>query len=129
LSLSIIDTQTGAVTVCAAGCDPPILLNRHKAEVSPAGGMPMGISEDAVFEASSWHLQEGDSIVLVTDGITEARDISGALLGKEGLLRILQEFDYHAPIESIGNTLLRRAAEFGGGELRDDVCILIARRT
>jgi len=69
---------------------PRPLLRRPEgwAEIGRVG-RPLGVGEDARFESVSLVLEPGSSLVLYTDGVTEARDPAGVQLGEEGLVRLL----------------------------------------
>jgi serine phosphatase RsbU (regulator of sigma subunit) len=71
----------------------------------------------------------------LTDGITEARAPKAAssksnhFLGEEGLMRLAREAQGKTTtVREMGRFILDGARTFGGGVLRDDACILIARR-
>jgi serine phosphatase RsbU (regulator of sigma subunit) len=73
-------------------------------------------------------LEKGDALLLVTDGITEARR-DGTLLGYEGMTRIARRaLREHASLRDAGRSLLNETRAFAGGTLQDDACIVIARR-
>lgn len=75
----ILDTETGRIVFSNAG-HPPILLIRKDGSVErldTAGGQLLGISDDFAFEEGEARLFPGDSLLLFTDGILEARGPSG----------------------------------------------------
>ncbi|CAL9279582.1 PP2C family protein-serine/threonine phosphatase [Streptomyces sp. SudanB91_2054] len=86
------DPATGRVTVhLAAGGHPPALVLRGngKTEYLPTpGGLLVGVLPTATFTAATTVLEPGDTLLLYTDGLTEARtgDDRTALYGEEALL-------------------------------------------
>jgi hypothetical protein len=77
----------GRLALANSGHPPPYL---NGTEVPFAGSMPLGLAESATYAQTSLDMRAGDRIVLLTDGIAEARNEQGALLGfprVEGLLR------------------------------------------
>jgi serine phosphatase RsbU (regulator of sigma subunit) len=70
--------QNGRLAFANAGHLSPYL---NGTEVSSPGSLPLGLSEDAVYEQLSLQLSVGDAIVLLTDGITEASNDQHVLLG------------------------------------------------
>jgi len=85
--VGIIDLRSGALSLVCAGHEDPITLgaggavNSHRLE----GGPPFGLV-DYPYPVETMTLSPGDTLVLVTDGITEAQDRQGALYGREPLL-------------------------------------------
>jgi hypothetical protein len=70
--------EDGTVTLANAGHLPPYL---NGAEVQLPGSLPLGLEEDAACEQISFRMAPGDEIVLLTDGIAEARNEQHVLLG------------------------------------------------
>ena len=57
-------------------------------------GLPFGIMEDASYEETSVPIQEGDHLLLFSDGAVEVDNADGQMLGVDGLIGILKEQDY-----------------------------------
>ena len=77
----------GQLTFANAG-HPPLYLNGR--ESLSSGSVPLGLMENATYGQSSLEMRAGDRAVLLTDGIPEARNSQGVLLGfpqVESLLR------------------------------------------
>lgn len=128
LLLAVINAATGAGSVACAGMEPP-LLSRADGSVDTVNvqGMLLGVEDDQGFRAVPFHLERGDSILMTTDGITEAR-CGAEFLGHAGLRRLVKGAKNADTLAGIGQAILAGAREFGGGEFRDDVCIVLARR-
>jgi sigma-B regulation protein RsbU (phosphoserine phosphatase) len=80
--------ETGYTATLASGGHPPALLIRADgtADYQPTpGGTVVGILPDAPFVTRTVPLGPGDTLLLYTDGLTEARTDSGALFGADGL--------------------------------------------
>jgi sigma-B regulation protein RsbU (phosphoserine phosphatase) len=67
---------------------PPVILrpNQHPRPLETEGGPILGLLPIASFPASSVTLDEGDALVMYTDGVSEARDADGGFFGAERLL-------------------------------------------
>ncbi len=72
--------RDGALTIANAGHIAPYLAGR---ELSIENGLPLGLSAASTYAESAFHLEPGEQITLITDGVVEARDKSGALFGFE----------------------------------------------
>src|SRR4051794_17877667 len=78
-------------TLSVAGHPLPLLRERCGTVVEAgAPGMPLGVLPDAAFAESVVDLRAGATLVLYTDGVTEARDDGGAQFGEERLLAVLR---------------------------------------
>lgn len=77
----------GKVTMANAGHPAPYL---DGAEMAMAGAMPLGMTEDAVYANVSQDLRAGDRTVMLTDGIPEAQNARGELLGFSRVERLLR---------------------------------------
>jgi serine phosphatase RsbU (regulator of sigma subunit) len=71
---------------------PLPLLRTDCGRVVEAGspGIPLGVLPGVTFAESVVDLPPGATLVLYTDGVTEARDDGGAQFGDDGLLAVLQ---------------------------------------
>jgi sigma-B regulation protein RsbU (phosphoserine phosphatase) len=117
-----IDLQTGSVRLVQAGHPhPAILRSDGRIEFVGDGGLPIGLIEDAVYDAVVLHLRPGDRLFLVSDGVTECADPQGRDLGDEGL-RLLMQRNAHLPGSALLEALvLDLHAYQGGADFRDDV--------
>ncbi|MBI5708731.1 MAG: PP2C family protein-serine/threonine phosphatase [Candidatus Eisenbacteria bacterium] len=127
--LALVDPRDGRVSFTNAGHNPPMLVRRSGAvERLEAGGLLLGMLEDAPFETGAATLGEGDRLVLFTDGVTEAQNAAGDLWGEEPLLALLSE----TADRSCAETVARIVAEARGFEgtcgASDDVTLIVARR-
>jgi serine phosphatase RsbU (regulator of sigma subunit) len=123
----VVDGQTGEVACACAGHPPPRLVGAD-GSVRPlaASGLALGIEPGQRYDEVRASLGEGDSVVLFTDGVLEARR-DGELYGTERLDESL------APRTGLGAEELARAVvddcrAFAGGELGDDCAVVVIRR-
>jgi len=70
----------GTMTVANAGHIAPYLAGK---ELQVDNGLPLGLSATANYVESTFHFNPGQQITLITDGVVEARDKTGALFGFE----------------------------------------------
>jgi phosphoserine phosphatase RsbU/P len=87
--LAFYEPSTRTITYCRAGHPPLVLtdwtsppVHQHLEEV---GDIPLGVDADAVFSCGQIRLQPGQTLLLYTDGITEARNQAGRQLDLDGL--------------------------------------------
>src|SRR3974390_83854 len=87
-----VDIENSTVHYCGAA-HPPVLLWRSKtgsADECLQNGLMLGPFPDATYSAVSLSLEEGDKILLVTDGIIEAVNSAADEFGMERLHQILE---------------------------------------
>lgn len=84
--LGILDLTTGVIRMACAGHEDPLLLTADgKASfVRLEGGLPLCVAEFP-YPLETVTLKPGESLVLVTDGVTEAQDSEGRLFGRDRL--------------------------------------------
>jgi serine phosphatase RsbU (regulator of sigma subunit) len=64
-------------------------------------------------------------LVLATDGLTEARDSHGVLLGEEGAVRWIR--DGSRDPDRFAKDLVDRVTRFAGGRIADDFALLVIK--
>src|SRR5690606_39193333 len=76
LLLACVDLQTGTLSYVRAGHVPPFLRQADGSieRLDHAGGLPLGVMEDAVYVQATVPLHPGACLLIVTDGVTEAID-------------------------------------------------------
>lgn len=80
-----IDPATGEAEFACAGCEAPTVIDADGVlkPVDLPDVAPLGWIENATFETASMTLSPGDTIIMFTDGVTEAETPSGVLYGQE----------------------------------------------
>ena len=123
-----LDPRTGDVSFSVAGAEPPLILRAAGgAEEVPIRGTPLAVTPKAEYDSAHARLEPGDMLLMVTDGITEARR-GRDFFGYEGLMRAALRARAADTLPQRTQAILRDARAFGGGVFRDDVCLLLARR-
>jgi PAS domain S-box-containing protein len=128
LILAVFDPETGLVTCAVAAADPPLVLRTAGTiEEVDAGGLPLGAISEATYEDTTIHLEDGDLLILVTDGLSEARR-DGVFFGREGVIQAAKQALPLGSTDTIAQAILETSREFAGGRFQDDVCLLVAQR-
>lgn len=128
-------SPTDQLVLCNAGHPRPMWYRadrgewsalHHAAEgsLTEASDLPLGIIEPTTYRQFSVKLSRGDLVLVMTDGLLEARSPSGAMLGEAGLLAMLREIDVSSP-QDIARALMRRVEEYRGGMPADDDLTLV----
>ena len=103
----------GTLTVANAGHLAPYLRG-HELEIE--GGLPLGLVADSTYNEITFRLENRDQLTMVTDGVVEARDAKGELLG----------FDRTCAISTQSAEAIAAAAQQFGQE--DDITVLTVAR-
>ena len=117
------DTVSGRLSI--AGHPRPLLRRAGGWEEIGVVGRPLGVGDDARFESVPVTLGRGCSLVLYTDGVTEARDAAGEQLGEDGLVALLDRPGADAA-DRIAETIAAAVAERvrDSGHEADDLAVL-----
>jgi PAS domain S-box-containing protein len=117
------------IDVSRAGHPAPLLV-RPDGPVEEVGcsGRVLGVFDDAELGDSSLRLMPGETLVLYTDGVTEARSPDGEFFGEDRLRHLLHSCSgYDA--ESLAGRIKNVALDFQEGFPRDDLAVLVLRAT
>lgn len=127
---AIYNTKTGQVDCCNAGHNPPLLL-RHDGRVEelPLLENPMlGIFDDATFKENSIQMNPGDTLVMYTDGVTEARNAEKEELGTKRLRTIVGGLT-GKDSRQVTEVVKKAISDFVGNEEQsDDITMLVINR-
>jgi serine phosphatase RsbU (regulator of sigma subunit) len=128
------DPLTGEGTYVNAGHNPPLLCyhlaNTDQDEVAPLErtGIPIGVNRSSAYEQRNLHLNPGDFLVLYTDGVTEANNPLGEMLGIERLQKIVFHNRKKAA-QQIVVGLVNAINEFiGDAPPFDDITVVVVKR-
>ncbi|PYT83257.1 MAG: hypothetical protein DMG40_02965 [Acidobacteria bacterium] len=111
-----------------AGHPSPFLIRRGKAEEAfTEGSYPVGLVPEAQYTATCLKLEPGDTLVLFTDGVTEAMDPDEELFGMPRLKQVLTG-QMECPLEQLQKCVLEAVENFTrGARQADDLTLLIVR--
>lgn len=122
----VFECVTGRLVYCSAG-HPQAIIRR----AGPPGGdiveslettsPVLGAFLDAEFANERASLQPGDTLLLYTDGVTEARDPKGGFFGSERLVEVVRQSSQD---DDLTRVVFARISEFSGGRLGDDVAMI-----
>ena len=127
----VLEPESGILTYCNAGHNPPILLQSHnggKPQALARTALPLGILEESSWEQSSIQLMPGDVLAMYTDGVTEAQDEENDFFGEQRLMTILQA-NAHRSAEVIEDRVIAAVYDFAGDAPQfDDITVMIVTR-
>ena len=117
--------EAGRFEYVNAGHVPPLILRRSgQIEGLASGNLPVGMFDEAEFSSASVNLQEGDFLIIYTDGVSEAANIHSELFEEHRLRTVLDQFEGHE-VEDIAEAIRQGVKAFtAGAPQSDDITIL-----
>ncbi len=105
--------SNGELVIANAGHLPPYLNSQ---EIALPGGLPLGVLPENTYEEVRLYLHPGDRILLMSDGVVEARHSGGELFGFDRVHNLSNQSAFY---------IADAAREFGQ---EDDITVLTVRR-
>ncbi len=126
------DPNAHELVYCNAGHNPPLLYRKQPDQNGQATwlrptGAAIGLVEEYKLRSDKIFLQEGDILLLYTDGLTEATNPNGEELGRERLPGLIAE-NANLSARDMISALRKGLADFtGGGILADDLTMVVCK--
>jgi sigma-B regulation protein RsbU (phosphoserine phosphatase) len=124
------DLDPGIMRFASAGHNPPLLYRAAtgRCEYLEALGVAIGLFEDARYAGETIKLEDGDVLVLYTDGITEAVDEDEEEFGEDRLEEIVSQ-NAARSAQELTDLIIEAAAAFASDEgLFDDETLVVIKR-
>jgi sigma-B regulation protein RsbU (phosphoserine phosphatase) len=120
---------TGDVTIVDAGHNPAVVVSPGARLKHPAipKSMALGNVEDFLFTEGRFHLAPGATLVLYTDGATDARSTADDIFGGDRLMAAIQNAD-SAPAALVSSVTATIDAFAKGAPQEDDITLLAIKR-
>jgi serine phosphatase RsbU (regulator of sigma subunit) len=127
---ALLDLESGVLTFSSGGHDDALLLHDSEDwEQLHYMGPAIGLFDFAEYPTAKRQLAPGDTVVLLTDGITEAFNIDGRVFGQERLARWLNERIFSTSTDLV-RSLTDEISRFSEGtEQSDDITCVAMRFT
>lgn len=127
----VLDARSGQLEYCNAGHEPAWLLAAGGSPTQPlteGAGPPFCVIDDYPYTAASYRMRPGQTLCLMTDGVTEAIDAAGELYGRQRLGALLEATSPTADVRAVGEAIGSDVARFArGAEPSDDLTVLVVR--
>ena len=126
----IYNIKTGVIKYCNAGHNPPYILksNGEAVELPMSEDLAVGVFDGVDFHDNQVQLEKGDSIVMFTDGVTEAMNVESEEFGNERLEKALGG-EAGQSCQHIIDTVKTELKTFvGEADQSDDITMLVLKR-
>lgn len=129
LFCGMLDITTGLFNYANAGHNPPLLLEADGTGdfLKIKKGLVAGIMEGSRYAADSRQFQPGETLLIYTDGVTEAMNSGDAFYSEARFLSLVRESDWHDPRSLIENVRADLAAFVQDAPQADDITLLAIR--
>ena len=119
---AVLDTDTGKLTYCSAGHPPAIVQRASTVELLKEHSPIIGAFAGMSYAEEETNLQKGDTLVLYTDGVTEAR-CEGGFYGEDRLIDFMTQAK-EVSVKEMPQAIYSDVMAYSGGSLSDDIAIL-----
>ena len=127
MSYVVVDGVSGKVAGASAGHPSPrIVLSDGTTRALDVRGLVLGIDSGQEYVEAYAELPPGASLVLYTDGVVEARR-GGELYGDDRLDALLAK-RHELSARGLAAAVAEDARDFAGGDLSDDLAVVVIRR-
>lgn len=125
----VLDKRDGSAEIVLAGHPPPLVLRCSGGfDDLPSGGLPFGMFPEVAYESRRLRLEQGDKLILYSDGVTECRGTDGELFGEQRFRDFVARFRGADPgqlTKDLGDHLRRW---HGGADFDDDISVMVLER-
>jgi sigma-B regulation protein RsbU (phosphoserine phosphatase) len=122
---SDLDVRSRTLTYTNAGHNPPMLMRRNGECIRlDDGGRVIGAFTNSSYTQREIKLNEGDKLLLFTDGVTEARNESGEEFGEERLHECLRAYRGRSAAE-LRTIILDQVTQFCSNDFDDDAALMV----
>ena len=123
VDLALMDLHKGNIDFIKIGTAPSFIRRKNgQVERITSSTLPVGIVQDIDIELSSKKIEDGDFIVMVSDGILEVNKGEG----EEWFLNLLSSCDTRNP-QHLADEILKKALQFTGNEPTDDMTAMVTK--
>jgi phosphoserine phosphatase RsbU/P len=123
----IYHTDTRRLTYCNAGHNPPMVMGKRGLRYLEAGGPVVGLLEFAPYGQETVRLDTGDTIIIFSDGVSEALNTEGEEFGDARLQAIAMSLA-EATAQTIVDRIIADVRVFTRGAAQsDDITVMVIR--
>ncbi|MEI6292048.1 MAG: SpoIIE family protein phosphatase [Methanomicrobiales archaeon] len=129
LFYGVLDVREKSLTYVSAGHNYPVMLKQGAIDtiLLKADGIALGVIQDIQLEEQKIQLDQGDILILYTDGVTETVDRNDQEFGEERLTALLQE-NSHLSSSELVDLIKNEVIRFSEGQPQfDDITLLILK--
>lgn len=120
-------SAAGALTYCNAGHNPPFIVGPSGVRRLEAGGPVIGLLEHAPYDQETVHLVSGDTVIIFSDGVSEALNSDGDEFGDTRLLAAVDDSGALSAQAVVDRLVAAVRAFTRGAAQSDDITVMVIR--
>jgi sigma-B regulation protein RsbU (phosphoserine phosphatase) len=123
----VLHLQEGEFVYARAGHESPLVWNGNGSFVERQDGLgqPLGIFMQPALDTQTVTLSPGSTLLLFTDGVTEAQNLHSDFFGEECLRQLVPDL-LNLPAQDMCDQFMETLSQFYGGESRSDDVTMVA---
>jgi len=125
IDLCLINLDNGEIEFIKIGAAPTYIKRKNKTEIIKTISLPAGILDDMEIEFIGRQLEDGDLVIMLSDGVIQAFS-KGMEDGEKNLLRFIDEIKSINP-QAIADTIIDEAYNRFNGKPQDDITAIVAK--
>ena len=125
--MAFIDVKHMQLRYCNCGHEPGLLIKNSGITELGKGGLVLGIMPEAEYQIGTVDMQEGDYILMYTDGLIDAINFESEMWSRERLLNAINKCDNCSAQNMIKNILAYRRRFVGLAQQTDDTSIVAVK--
>lgn len=128
LFYGVLDPERHTLTYANAGHNLPFIMGSQGARELEKGGPPLGIWEAREYGNQDVLLEQGEVLVIYSDGISEAGNAGGEEFGVQRLVAVAGRLRPESPETMVRGILAELESHCDGGPFDDDVTLVVMKR-
>ena len=129
MSLNIALVKDNQITLSSAGM-PPYFIYRaatKTAEEIQLSGVPLGSFNDVHFDQTTTAFNQGDILVIISDGLPEAPNLEGELFDYSKVQNLIAQYGNHTADEVIKQLMMEADSWLAGNHNPDDITLVVIK--
>jgi len=122
MDISVVDTQTANVEFVKIGACPTFIKRKDKVEFVNSISLPVGIVDKIDIDLCDKKLEDGDYIIMVTDGIID----SNKKLSEKWLKKLLEKIEIDNP-QRLADIIIQESVDNSSGIAQDDMTVVVSK--
>ena len=127
LFYGVLDPSTRRLTYCNAGHEPPLLLRGDTIQRLGVGGMIVGVDPEQRYDKAMVDLHPGDTLLIYSDGLSEAMNFDGEQFGKERIIAAMKQARALPAAAAIKHILWQMRCFTGLQQKFDDTTVVLIK--
>lgn len=128
LFFGILDTENNTLTYCNAGHNNPLFITNGKISKLDKGGLLLSSFENSEYDEEEIILEKGSTLVIFSDGVTEAMNETEEEYTDERLEKLLLDKNDKSSQEMIKKVIDDVRFHVGNNPQSDDITLMIIKR-